>query len=366
MIKKYIYQHDNWPNFIWDASLLSGKLGEIRFQQGQILGRLDALGFTLRRQSLVNTLADEIRHSAEIEGEKLDPAQVRSSVARRLGIEMAGMVHAGRDVEGIVEMTLDATQKYGTPLTEERLFDWHAALFPTGRSGMTKIVTGAYRALPMQIVSGPFGKERVNYRAPEAEVVPSEMRRFLEWLNGDDGTDQLLKAGIAHFWFVIIHPFDDGNGRIARAITEKLLAASDGSRDRYYSLSTRILAERGKYYSLLEKSQYSDGDITEWLTWHLNCLSKALDDSASTLDGVRLRADFWDSHRETDMNVRQQRMAQILLEGFEGKLTTSKWAKMMKCSHDTALRDIQDMIRKGILKQEEGGGRSTSYLLQSS
>jgi len=345
--------------------MLSAKLGEIRLRQGRILGRLDALGFTLRRQSLVNTLADEIRHSAEIEGEKLDAEQVRSSLARRLGIETAGMVHAGRDVEGIVEMTLDATQKYETPLTEDRLFGWHAALFPTGRSGMTKIVTGAYRTQPMRIVSGPFGKENVHYRAPEAETVPMEMRRFFDWLNGDDGTDPVLKAGIAHFWFIIIHPFDDGNGRIARAITEKLLAASDGSRDRYYSLSTRILTERRKYYALLEKTQYSDGDITEWLVWHIDCLLKALDDSALALDGVRMRADFWDSHRETEMNVRQQRMTQRLLEEFEGKLTTAKWAKMMKCSHDTALRDIQDMIRKGVLEQEKSGGRSASYRLIS-
>jgi len=329
--------------------------------QGRILGRLDSLGFTLRRESTLDTLTNEIVSSSAIEGEHLNVDEVRSSVARSLGVQTAGLVPSGHYVDGVVELMLDATQHYLEPLSSERLFGWHAALFPTGRSGLHRISVGEYRKDVMQVVSGPVGKERIHYEAPPPEEVFSEMERFIHWVNNEQDCSPLLKAAIAHFWFVIIHPFDDGNGRLARAITEMLLARSDRSSERYYSVSSVILAERKDYYAALNKAQYSESDITAWLDWFMDCAGKALARSLEILDIIAVKADFWDHHAEGEFNQRQQRMLNVLLVGFEGKLTSSKWGKTTKTSHDTALRDIQDLIDKGILEKESSGGRSTSY-----
>jgi Fic family protein len=360
---KYIYQRDNWPNFTWNEQEIQIILGRVRHLQGKLLGQMSALGFSLKLETILSTLTHDVLKSSEIEGEVLDYEQVRSSIARRLGMEYAGMINSNREVEGVVEMMLDATQNYNQPLDEERLFGWQAALFPTGRSGMHKINTGCYRSGEMQVVSGPLGKEKVHYQAPSPNQVKSEMDVFLNWFNNDIKIDIVLKAAIAHFWFIIIHPFDDGNGRIARAISDLLLARSDDSSQRFYSLSSQILVERKVYYEVLQKVQYSNGDITEWLNWFLNCLYRALESTEATMQKVLHKAEFWDKHKETAINSRQRLMLNKLLDGFDGKLKTSKWAKIAKCSPDTALRDIKDLIEKGILKQEESGGRSTNYEL---
>jgi Fic family protein len=338
----------------------------VRHKQGLVAGRLEAAGFSLRARTALDSLTREISDSFGIEGERIDETGVRSSIARRLGIESAGTgasAPAGHFVEGVVDMMLDATRNSEAPLTEERLFGWHSALFPGGRSGVSKIAVGGYRAGRMRIVSGPIGREKVHYEAPPPGDVPQEMASFLSWLDADQGTDAVLKAGAAHFRFVVIHPFDDGNGRLARAIAELMLTRADGGLERYYSLSSRMLAERSDYYATLERCQYADGDITEWLLWYLGCLGRALDDSAAAVEGALRAADFWDKHRDAGFNARQQRMVNMLLDGLEGRLTTKKWAKITKSSHDTALRDIKDLIEKGVLRQEEGGGRSTSYRL---
>ena len=360
---KYIYQYPGWPEFVWDEKEIQFHLGRVRYLQGKIFGQVSTLGFALKKETILTTLTLDVVKSSEIEGEFLNYEQVRSSIARRLGLEYAGMVYAGRDVEGVVEMMLDATQHYDKLLDEARLFNWHAALFPTGRSGMYKIEVGKYRTGEMQIVSGAMGKEKVHYQAPPASQVPHEMERFLEWFNRDTKTDLVIKAAIAHFWFVIIHPFDDGNGRIARAISDLLLARSDNSPQRFYSLSDQILQERQVYYDILQKTQHHDGDITEWLIWFLDCLYRALENTEETIKKVLHKADFWDKHKETPLNSRQRLMINKLLDGLEGKLKTSKWAKMTKCSQDTALRDIRDLMAKGILKQDTSGGRSTNYEL---
>jgi Fic family protein len=362
---RYIYQYDNWPDMTWDAPTLAPLLGEIRMAQGRLLGRLDALGFALRRRTALDAMTDEVLHSSEIEGERLDRTGVRSSIAKRLGIEDAGLdrgADAPRDIDGVVEMMLDATQRNEDPLTEARLLDWHASLFPSGRAGLSRIRAGAYRTDAMRIVSGAFGHEKVHYQAPDPERLPIEMRSFLGWLNAESVIDPVLKAGVAHFRFVIIHPFDDGNGRVGRAITEMLLARADRSPDRYYSLSSRLLKERKDYYSILERCQESSGDVTEWLAWYLSCLGRALADSSAALDGAAAKADFWDRHGDAGMNGRQHRMVDMLLDGFKGRLTAEKWAKITKCSHDTALRDIKALVADGVLEQE-GGGRNTSYRL---
>jgi Fic family protein len=305
----------------------------------------------------------DVVKSSEIEGELLNYQQVRSSIARRLGFETAGMVPTDRFTEGIVEMMLDATQKYQLLLEEERLFSWHAALFPFGRSGMYKIEVGQFRNEAMQIVSGAMGKEKVHYEAPPPETVKKDMDHFLFWFNNEMNLDPVLKAAIAHFWFIIIHPFDDGNGRIARAITDMQLTRSDESPLRYYSMSNQIMIERKQYYEVLQKVQHSQGDITEWILWFLHCLKSALLETEHTLQKILYKAKFWDVHQHTSMNERQRFMLNKLLDGFEGKLKTSKWAKINKCSADTALRDIKDLIEKGVLKQENEGGRSTNYEL---
>lgn len=363
---KYIYQYDQWPNFIWNDKEIQVILGKVRHLQGKILGQMGALGFSIKKETMLSTLTTDVLKSSEIEGEMLNHEQVRSSIARRLGLDYAGMVHVDRSVEGVVEMMLDATQRYNEPLDHERIFGWHAALFPTGWSGMHRIDTGCYRKGEMQVVSGPMGKEKVHYQAQSHELIKQEMDAFLDWFNRETKIDGVLKAAIAHFWFIIIHPFDDGNGRIARAISDMLLARSENSSQRFYSLSNQILTEKKVYYEILQKVQHSEGDITNWLDWFLNCLYQALISTEEILKRVLHKAEFWDKHKETVLNSRQRLMINKLLDGFDGKLKTSKWAKITKCSSDTALRDIKDLVEKGILKQEESGGRSTNYELTDS
>lgn len=360
---KYIYQYENWPHFTWDEQKIQMILGKVRHLQGKIFGQMSALGFSVKEEAVLSTLTVDVIKSSEIEGKRLNYEQVRSSIARRLGIEYAGMVYSDRDVEGVVEMMLDATQNYNKPLDEERLFGWHAALFPTGRSGMHRINVGFYRNGEMQVVSGAMGKEKVHYEAPSPNKMKEEMDVFLNWFNTDLKIDNVLKAAIAHFWFIIIHPFDDGNGRIARALSDLLLALSDDSSQRFYSLSGQILTERKVYYEILKIVQHSNGDITEWLDWFLNCLYRALETSEGTMQKALHKSEFWDKHKDTIINSRQRLMLNKLLDGFDGNLKSSKWAKITKCSTDTALRDIKDLIEKGILKQEESGGRSTNYEL---
>jgi Fic family protein len=328
---------------------------------------MESLGFMLKKEAELETLTLEVVKSSQIEGEKLDAAQVRSSIARRLGIETAGMVAAERDVEGVVEMMLDATQNYAEPLSEERLFAWHAALFPTGRSGMRKIIVGAWRDDshgPMQVVSGPVGKERVHYEAPASPRLEKEMSAFLAWANDrQDRTDMVLRAALTHLWFVTIHPFDDGNGRIARAVAEWALARSENSPQRFYSMSAQIRHERNEYYNILETTQKGTLDVTPWMEWFLACLGRAFDRTEVTLGAVLRKARFWEKYARVQVNDRQGDVINRLLDGFTVKLTTTKWANLEKCSHDTALRDIQGLIEQGLLRKDPGGGRSTSYSL---
>ena len=344
-----------------------GLLSETRNLQGRVLGRMESLGFDLRKQASLETLTLDVLKSTEIEGEFLNPEQVRSSIARRLGMEIAGSVESDRNVDGMVEMMLDATQNCFEPLNAERLFDWHAALFPTGRSGMYKITVGEWRTDstgPMQVVSGAMGKEKVHFEAPDSSLLESEMGKFIKWFNIKNELDLVLKAALAHLWFVTIHPFDDGNGRIARALTDMLLAQSDRSSQRFYSMSAQIRVERKQYYDILEKTQKGNLDITNWIQWFLNCLIHALESTDTVLTRVLFKADFWHKHAETVMNERQTKMLNKILSEFEGKLTSSKWAKITKCSKDTAIRDINDLIDKDILKKEDAGGRSTNYELK--
>src|SRR3989339_1046128 len=327
---KYIYQSENWPHFTWNEQEIQVILGKVRHIQGKLTGHMSALGFSEQADAMLSTLTQDVLKSSEIEGEILNYEQVRSSIARKLGIEYAGMIYSDRNVDGVVEMMLDATQNYNNLLDEERLFGWHAALFPTGRSGLHN---------------------------------NKEMDVLLHWFNNETKIDLVLKSAIVHFWFIIIHPFDDGNGRIARALSDMLLARSDNSSQRFYSLSSQILTERKKYYEVLKEVQHSKGEITLWLPWVFNFLYWALIKSESTTQKVLNKADFWDYHKETEFNSRQRLILNKLLDGFNGKLQSSKWAKIAKCSPDTALRDIKDLIEKGILKQEESGGRSTNYEL---
>jgi Fic family protein len=362
-VAKYLYQYKSWPDFTWQESRIHSVFGEVRHLQGRILGHMHMLGFAAKEEATLATLTQDVLKSSEIEGEKLDAAQVRSSIARRLGINSAGLVAAGHIVEGVVEMMLDATQQFNKPLTHKRLYAWHSALFPTGHSGMLKIEAGRYRTGEMQIVSGAMGKEKIHYEAVPAERVKAEMDIFLKWFNSASAIDPVMKAAIAHFWFIIIHPFDDGNGRIARALCDLWLARADGTKERYYSMSSQIRIERKKYYEILQRVQHSKGDITEWLEWFLHCLRRALLASKATMQTVMRKNDFWKLHEKTEFNVRQRKMLNRLFDGLEGKLQTSKWAKMTKCSSDTALRDIRDLMAKGILRQETSGGRSTNYEL---
>jgi Fic family protein len=364
---KYIHGRPEWPNFIWNDADLATLLAAVRHRQGRLVGRMEALGYPLRADATLRTLTEEILKSSEIEGEILNDAQVRSSLARRLGMDVAGLVPADRDVEGVVEMMLDATQKFAEPLTAERLFAWHAALFPTGRSGMSKITVGAWRtdaSGPMQVVSGPIGRTHVHYEAPGAPRLEAEMRAFLSWFEDSTvSSDPIIKAGIAHLWFVTIHPFEDGNGRIARAITDLALARSEQSAQRFYSMSSQIRAERKTYYDMLESTQKATLDVTPWLKWFLDCLDRAFDLAETILASVLQKARFWEAHAGAPLNERQRKILNRLLDGFEGKLTSSKWAKLAKCSQDTALRDIDDLVTRAILKKDAAGGRSTSYSL---
>lgn len=362
----YIYMSKDWPQFTWNAERLVGPLSATRYEQGMLLGRMKDLGYQLKNEATLTALTEETVKSSAIEGEELNAESVRSSLARRMGLEAGGTRPADRNVEGIVEMMLDATQHYISPLTEDRIFGWHAALFPTGRSGMRKIKTGAWREGGMEVVSGPEGKQKIHFEAPTADKLESEMNRFLAWFEDKSSVrEPLIKAGLAHLYFVTIHPFEDGNGRIARAITEMSLARLEESAQRFYSMSSQIREERKAYYAILESTQKGEMDVTEWLVWFLDCLGRAIV-KAKTLTAAVLEKDaFWRRLKGEGKEVtdRQKEIINRLLDGFEGKLTTEKWAKLAKTSHDTALRDIQDLIEKGILKQEKAGGRSTAYAL---
>ena len=360
---KYIYEHKNWTAFTWQDRVINAVFGEVRLRQGKIIGQMNALGFSAKEEATLTALTLDVVKSSEIEGEMLNYDQVRSSIARRLGINTAGLVPSSRHIEGVVEMMLDATQRYTLPLTEKRLFGWHAALFPTGYSGPYPIEVGQYRTGEMQVVSGAMGKEKVHYEAMKPDLVKAEMDKFLDWCNNDHSLDPVLKAAIAHFWFIIIHPFDDGNGRIGRAITDILLARAEGSGERFYSMSSQILAERKRYYEVLQKVQHSSGDITEWLDWFLHCLRNALLGTETTTEKILRKAEFWKHYEHTPINERQRLMLNKLFDGFEGKLQTSKWAKIAKTSTDTALRDIKDLVEKGILQQTDEGGRNAHYAL---
>ncbi len=366
-MKAFIHQQLNWPNFSWENDEIVNLLSEARNLQGRLIGKMESLGFDLRNEAILDTLTLDVIKTSEIEGEYLNPDQVRSSIARKLGMEIAGSVESDRNVDGVVEMMLDATQNYSDPLTAERLFNWHAALFPTGRSGMYKITVAGWRkdtTGPMQVVSGAIGKEKVHFQAPDSSLVEKEMNLFLDWFNNYLKIDLVIKAAIAHLWFVTIHPFDDGNGRITRALTDMLLAQSDKSNQRFYSMSAQIRTERKEYYEILEKAQEGNLDITDWLKWFLNCLINALKSTDSVLVRVLSKADFWARHSKTIINERQKKLLNIILDGFDGKLTSSKWAKIAKCSKDTAIRDINDLIEKNILQKEAAGGRSTNYELK--
>lgn len=362
----YIHELSDWPTFTWDIALLAKSLSEVNYKQGRLLGKMEMLGFDLRTEANVTELTNDVVHSSAIEGETLDPKEVRSSIGRRLGLDVAGLPKPGRDVEGIVEMMLDATQKYSEPLTKERLFAWHSSLFPTGRSGMAAIAVGQWRpdeAGEMQIVSGPLGHERVHFRAPDAERLEPEMRIFFDWFNGTAAIDPILKSGIAHLWFVTIHPFEDGNGRIARAIADMALARADRTKDRFYSMSSQIAAQRKEYYRELELAQRDELDITRWLNWFLACLGSAIDHADQTLASVLHKAKLWQHINLKPVNERQRMVINRLLDNFQGYLTTSKYAKLAKCSTDTSLRDIRELLSRGILVQNSSGGRSTSYRL---
>lgn len=365
LVVGYIHQLASWPAFQWKAEALDALLADVRHRQGLLIGQMHALGFNLQKEAVLHTLTEDVLKSSEIEGEILDKDQVRSSIARRLGMDIGALPPADRHVEGVVEMMLDATQNYSAPLTADRIFGWHAALFPTGRSGMHKIDVGRWRRDlqgPMQVVSGAVGKERVHYEAPAAHLLEGEMRRFLDWFNNNNSLDPILKAAVAHLWFVTIHPLDDGNGRTARAIADMALARSERSPQRFYSMSAQIRLERKQYYDMLEATQKGPLDITEWLKWFLECLRRAFEGAENTLRAVLHKAEFWKKHPQTEFNSRQRDMLNRLLDGFVGKLTSSKWAKIEKCSQDTAARDINDLVERGLLRRE-AAGRSTSYSL---
>lgn len=362
----YIHETNEWPNLTWNQQQLTELLAEIRYLQGHLLGRMETLGFQLREEASLKTLTQDVVKSSEIEGEALNTEQVRSSIARRLGLDIGGATLIDRNVEGIVEVMLDATRNYVAPLTKERLFSWHAALFPKDRNNLRNIKIGDWRDAasgPMQVVSGPYGRETVHYEAPHYDRLEAEMTRFMDWFNAKSESDLVIKSAVAHFWFVTIHPFDDGNGRIARAIADMLLARSEKIGQRFYSMSSQIRLERNAYYDVLEKCQKGDTDITPWITWFLHCLKHAIAASESILQTVLFKARFWETHVGVAFNDRQRAIINRLLDRFEGKLTSSKWAKLSKCSQDTALRDINDLLMRKVLIKEVAGGRSTSYQL---
>ena len=362
----YLWERSQWPAMTWDERRLSPLLARASHEQGRLLGKMEGLGFRLRSEAHLRTLTEDVVKSSEIEGEKLDTEQVRSSIARKLGLDVGGLVPSDRNVDGIVELMVDAAGKYATALTQERLFGWHAALFPTGRGSLTTITVGDWRddsTGPMQVVSGPIGRQKVHYQAPPANRVSKEMKAFLKWFAKPGETDGLLVSGLAHLWFVTIHPFDDGNGRIARAIADMALARAEGTGQRFYSMSAQIRRERNGYYEMLEKTQKGGLDITAWQEWFLTCLLRAIEGTQDTLGFVLNKARFWERFAKEPLNERQIKVVNRLLDGFEGKLTTSKWAKLTKCSQDTAYRDILDLVERGALRKDPGGGRSTSYSL---
>jgi Fic family protein len=364
---RYIHQLKDWPEFYWDESAVLTRLVTVRNLQGLLLGRVEGLGFSLKSETTLNTLISDVLKSSEIEGEVLDRNQVRSSIARKLGMDIAGLVPADKEVEGVVEMMLDATQSFRKRLTATRLYGWHSSLFPSGRSGMYKITVGAWRNNPkedpMQVVSGPLGFEKVHFHAPDAELLADQMKAFLAWFNAKDKLDPVLKAGLAHLWFITVHPFDDGNGRIARTITDMALSRADNTSQRFYSMSTAIRNDRKGYYRVLERAQKGGLDVTEWLLWFLDCMKAALDATTDTMSLTLKKARFWETHAKTPFNERQSKILNRLFDGFEGKLTSSKWAKMGKCSQDTAGRDIKDLLEKKVLIKAPGRGRSTNYEL---
>ena len=362
----YIWQQPTWAEFTWDNDKLITLLSEVRNHEGRILGLMDGLGFGIQNATSLDVMVEDVLRSSEIEGVLLNADRVRSSIARHLGIETEGLPEPDHYTEGVVQVMLDAVRNSNEPLTHKRLFNWHAALFPTGRSGMYPITVAAYRTgpEPMQVVSGAMGREKVHYEAPASEVVPAMMDEFLRWINGEQGIDPILKAAVAHLWFVAIHPFDDGNGRITRTITDMLLAKADGMPHRFYSMSAEILRERKGYYAALEKVTTGTTDITTWLDWFLQTLRSAILRSEKMVQRVVRKSLFWQQHREVRMNERQVKIVNMLWDGFEGKLTTSKWAKISKTSQATALRDVSDLVEKGVLIAADAGGRSTNYLLK--
>ena len=362
----YIWQADDWPQWRYDLATLAGPLTEVSRAQGLLLGRLTDVGMALRNQASLAALTEDVLKTSEIEGEVLNMQSVRSSIARRMGVDIGAVAPVDRHVEGVVEMVLDATTLACTPLTAERLFGWHAALFPTGYSGMSRIAVGQWRTDadgPMQVVSGHMGRRKVHFQAPSAEVLSAEIDRFLAWANAETGEPMLIKAGLAHLWFVTLHPFDDGNGRIARAVGDLFLTRADGSPQRFYSLSAQIQRERKDYYEVLERTQKGNLDVSGWLSWFLGALGRAVASSQTTLDAVLLKARFWQRWAGQPLNERQVRLLNRLLDGFDGKLTSSKWATIAKCSPDTALRDITQLLELGVLQKTSGGGRSTAYEL---
>lgn len=361
---QYLWEQEDWPRVTWNEELLATLLATVAHEQGRMQGQMEALGFDLRAEAQLSTLTDDVVKSSDIEGEHLDTNQVRSSIARRLGLNIAGLVEADRKVEGIVEMTIDATSNFDAKLDEERLFAWHAALFPTGRSGMVRINVGQWRddrGGPMQVISGPMGREKVHFQAPPASRVVVEMDKFLRWFEKPNDLHPLFGAGLAHLWFLTVHPFDDGNGRIARAIADMALARSEQSSQRFYSMSSQICRERNDYYRILEWTQKGTMNITQWMEWFLGCLLRSIRLSRETLDHVLTKAKYWSRFATEPLNQRQIKVLNRLFDGFEGKLTSSKWAKIAKCSHDTATRDINDLIQRGGLRKNPAGGRSTSY-----
>lgn len=363
----YIWQYPEWPSFTWNDSRLIALLSEVRNLEGKIQGMMGGLGFDVQSMTALNVMTEDVLRSNEIEGVILNSDKVRSSIAKHLGIDTAGLPQPDRYTEGVVQIMMDAVTNCNKPLTPERLFNWHAALFPTGRSGMYPITVGAYRTggEPMQIVSGAMGKEKVHYEAPPSDVVPDMMTDFLRWINSDNTvTDPVLKAAVAHLWFVAIHPFDDGNGRLTRTITDMQLAKADGFHLRFYSMSAEILREKKTYYEILEHTTSNSTDITEWLEWFLNTMKSSILRAEETVKRVVSKSSFWQRHREIPMNERQVKVVNMIWDGFTGKLTSSKWAKITKTSQATALRDITDLIEKGILIAAADGGRSSNYLLK--
>ena len=365
---RFIWQAADWPNWRYQLTVLAEPMTAVSRAQGLLLGRLADVGMVLRDQASLSALTDDVVKTSEIEGEQLDVASVRSSIARRLGVDIGALAPVDRHVEGVVEMVLDATANCTAPVTRDRLFGWHAALFPTGYAGRTRINVGRWRDDadgPMQVVSGPLGRQHIHFEAPPADRLESEVGRFLAWANGASSEPPLIKAGLAHLWFVTLHPFDDGNGRIARAVGDLFLSRADGSPQRFYSLSAQIQRERKVYYDVLERTQRQSMDVTDWLAWFLESLHRAIDQAQRTLDTVLAKAHFWQRWAVTPLNERQVKLVNRLLDGFEGKLSSSKWAAIAKCSPDTALRDISDLLARGVLRKSAAGGRSTSYELNT-